>query len=508
MTPDPDVMASINPESRLPEERARPDFRRFVAVDTETTGLDPDHGEIIEIGAARFVDGMEVDSFVTFIKPDRGLPERNRRLTGIDPSRLTDAPSIATALEQFRAFIGDDLLVLHNANFDLKFLAHYAARLGLSQLVNPALCTQHLAALIEPNAGTLQLGLLSEHWGITITDSHRALQDARSAGLLALRLIEELRTWPPIFLSHLAGYRGKSVDPLFDLLEHLSGDPAVSSSDWRLDREIRSRLSTAQSDSIPGFPAIATYAKSEQDSQPDPVLRQEALEGLMRSGLSLIEDLRPGSGHPIDSILSGTLPVPRLVVGVLEEDTVRRILGSSWDKDGISDILQACYLGRSSEYVCLRRAFDESGKPVGWIELSPFERVVLARWLASTWSGRVSRLSWWLLNNFTGLKGHLHSLCCSDFDCLGCQSSYDGPCFAEMALQRADKASCVLVKQHYFFGAARCDVRTQSTLLPVPACLIEQADQLVQSGREARTEELDLDSVVRRIKALANDAAL
>ena len=94
----------------------------FVAVDTETTGLDFDLCNIIEIGAVKVNDGQIVDRFKSFIKVDEKLPPFIVHLTGITDEMLANAPSLNEVVTDFEAFVGDSILLAHNASFDMNFL--------------------------------------------------------------------------------------------------------------------------------------------------------------------------------------------------------------------------------------------------------------------------------------------------------------------------------------------------------------------------------------------------
>jgi DNA polymerase III subunit epsilon len=94
----------------------------FVVFDLETTGLSAARDRICELGAVR-VRALElVDSFQSLVNPRIALPEPVARLTGLREEQLREAPSVASVLERFLAFAGDDLLVAHNARFDQRFL--------------------------------------------------------------------------------------------------------------------------------------------------------------------------------------------------------------------------------------------------------------------------------------------------------------------------------------------------------------------------------------------------
>ena len=97
-------------------------FNDFIALDLETTGLDKNKDEIIEISALRFIDGELSDEFTTLVKPKQSIQKKITNITGINDSLVCDAPIIDEILDNFISFIDDSIIVAHNAEFDLGFI--------------------------------------------------------------------------------------------------------------------------------------------------------------------------------------------------------------------------------------------------------------------------------------------------------------------------------------------------------------------------------------------------
>jgi len=111
---------------------------REIVLDTETTGLDPSDGHrIIEICCLELVGHLPTGRvFHTLVQPERDIPEDSVRVHGLSADRLVDAPVFASVADDFLAFISDAPLVIHNAEFDLKFLNFELSRAGKSHLRN------------------------------------------------------------------------------------------------------------------------------------------------------------------------------------------------------------------------------------------------------------------------------------------------------------------------------------------------------------------------------------
>ena len=478
------------------EVRIIPDFNRFVAIDLETTGLEPKDGEIIEIGAVRFIEGRETDTFHLMVKPERGYPERNRRLTGIDPKLLQTGKPVKEALQDLKVFVENDLLVSHNAEFDCGFINHYSSVNGVDGLTNPTLCTLHFSAFINPEAPTLQLSTLAKSWGVDVVDPHRALQDARMAGWMFLKMVEELNNWPADFVAHLAGYRGKSFDPIFDLLDsRLEGK--TCDTNWTLSNIVRANLENPGSGgSLPPFKVIVEPVTNRLALDPDQTA--EAVKAFNRKGVTLLDDFRPGKGPVSCSAHPGTEGMPGVIVAVPDESYIQLLVDDESSSDGADTESGVFYCGRRSEYVCMYQAFENSGRPRGWLELSPYERIVFARWLAGTRTGRVARVNWWLLNNYSGLKGHLNGLSVSGLECVGPKGHEPNPCFAEIAKERSKLSKRTVVHQQHICTKVE-DVPYADRLIDsAEAVIVEGATNLVTAARTSGSMIVELDSLRRQ----------
>ncbi|MBN2303907.1 MAG: DEAD/DEAH box helicase [Anaerolineae bacterium] len=185
----------------------------IVALDLETTGLNPDLDTIIEIGAARFEDGELIDTFGTLINPGRTIPERITAITGIATDDVLDAPRIHEVLTELRQFIGTGPVVGHRVDFDLSFLN----RFGVGQ-TNVAIDTYDLAAVMMPTAPRYNLTSLTSQTGLDLEHAHRALDDTIATGRLYWVLWERIMNLPLGTLQEIVAAAGSlewSAAPVF-----------------------------------------------------------------------------------------------------------------------------------------------------------------------------------------------------------------------------------------------------------------------------------------------------
>jgi DNA polymerase-3 subunit epsilon len=166
----------------------------FVVFDCEMTGLQPMQGdEIIQIGAVRVVGGriLTGESFERLVNPGRPIPPASIKFHGLTDSDVADKPRLAEILPDFRAFVGDAVMVGHNAAFDMKFLTLRQHEAGVT-FDNPVLDTMLISRMLDEEDEDHSLDALCDRYGIAITGRHTALGDTMATAELLLRLCERL----------------------------------------------------------------------------------------------------------------------------------------------------------------------------------------------------------------------------------------------------------------------------------------------------------------------------
>lgn len=117
----------------------------YVVIDFETTGFNPYNDKIIQVAAVKYRNHELVDQFVSYVNPKRPIPDRIMSLTGITNYRVSDAPTIEEVLPLFLAFLHTNVIVAHNASFDMRFLKSNVNMLGLPEPKNKVIDTVFLA---------------------------------------------------------------------------------------------------------------------------------------------------------------------------------------------------------------------------------------------------------------------------------------------------------------------------------------------------------------------------
>ena len=162
-----------------------------VVFDIETTGLSVTTCRITEIGAVKVKNGEVIDTFNTFVNPEIPIPPFISEKTHITDDMVKDAPKIAEALSDFLAFIGDHLLVAHNANFDIGFIRAASEECGYP-FKNPYLDTLALSRFLSPKERKHTLDAVADRYGLGDFNHHRACDDAEMLGKIYCKMVEQL----------------------------------------------------------------------------------------------------------------------------------------------------------------------------------------------------------------------------------------------------------------------------------------------------------------------------
>lgn len=150
----------------------------YIALDLETTGLNPSTSEIIEIGAIRYENGERVDFFQTFVNPRILISPFITKLTGITNEMVSDAQTIDVILPRLLSYIGNSVLVGHNVNFDVNFLYDNCIRHLNIPFTNDFIDTMILSRKFFKSFENHKLVTLANNFKICETTEHRALSDA------------------------------------------------------------------------------------------------------------------------------------------------------------------------------------------------------------------------------------------------------------------------------------------------------------------------------------------
>jgi len=172
---------------------------RFIAIDLETTGLNPYRHEIIEIGASAFSLAGITEDFSVLVKPEKKMDPKARAIHQISVEEIAqNAVPLAEGLQAFVKFLPDGAWVFHNAPFDLAFLKQAFQAVKLPWPQRSYYDHLQLSRKLRPERVSHSLESIKKEIGIDTGKAHRALADAQATALAFTNL---LQSEPDIFLS-------------------------------------------------------------------------------------------------------------------------------------------------------------------------------------------------------------------------------------------------------------------------------------------------------------------
>ena len=165
----------------------------FCVFDLETTGLSRINDKITEIGAVIVKNGEIVQTYNSLVNPEMKLSEENSALTGITDEMLENQRTIDEVLPEFMNFVGDRVLVAHNASFDTGFIRRDCRKLGI-EFKNTYLDTLGLSRFVNSDLKKHKLDIIAKHLNVGDFEHHRALADADITGKILVAMFDKLKS--------------------------------------------------------------------------------------------------------------------------------------------------------------------------------------------------------------------------------------------------------------------------------------------------------------------------
>ena len=191
----------------------------YIVFDIETTGFSSIRDRIIEIGAVKVVNGKIVDRFSTFVNPQRPIPFEITNLTSITDEMVMGSPAIDVILPQFLEFVGDGVLVAHNAGFDVGFIEQNCRNLGLDDHF-AYLDTVALARVLLPTLSKYKLNVVAKALNISLENHHRAVDDAGATAEIFVKFVEMLKKDNITTLKEVNHYGDRNVNAIRKMPTH------------------------------------------------------------------------------------------------------------------------------------------------------------------------------------------------------------------------------------------------------------------------------------------------
>jgi predicted DnaQ family exonuclease/DinG family helicase len=478
---------------------------KIVCLDLETTSLDPASGDIIEVAAVAFdwETERELKRFAALTKPRHPIPEIVTSLTGITQAMVDDKPFFGTIREEVMRFIEpDDVVVAHNADFDVNFLAHHGVTLP-----NPIWDTFRLAWVAWPEAESYNLGMLCRQLGVPPSQEHRALADV----LLTWELLQHIRNSLVApdsdsrdqVMALLAKSGLERYQPLFSQppLKKAGTPVPTPSSEQALHASYSAPVPVPLSRDILNQASIEDFFKTqgyfhERLASFEPraaqlECAQEAFSLLQSRKIGLIE-AHPGTGKTLAYLTAALLHTVRsekkipIVVATytryLQDQLMERDIPAVLEALGLRERCPVASLKGRRHYLCTTRLKEfmnrhSLSEPEGWMGLKIF------LWLTHGGSGELERINF----SHHGQLAHLFHA-----DAVGCRlRCRDERCFYRAARRKATHASLIVIN-HALLGQL---IDNQEAFVPLENVIVDEAHHLPESMRQAARRDLTLAQV-------------
>ena len=453
-------------------------MKSFVAIDLETTGLDFEKDEIIEVALVRFENGVQGESVDYLVKPTNAtLRPFIESLTGISNADIEAAEPFAAVAQKIYAFIGDLPIVAHNAMFDSKFLKQTFAKVGISFDDHPVWDSLTVSRIAYQNVPNHRLDTLVQELGIERSRAHRALPDAEACGHLFVMALDKIASMDPWLVNALSKVaRGSYWSLVWNETEGASDLPQYKLPDVPLEDAPAKERAPRVSEFFKEGGLLSTKVENFQ------------IRSNQQDYASVVE-------RNMHKAVSGERVVISTATRALQEQL--------WSKDiplvaSLFDgKLKSAVLKGRENYLCLRK-FEEILKAPQSLLLSD-ERdsfMAIVPWVFETTTGDVNEC-----NSFSQGRNRVlwSKLASSAKSCLGEKCPHYSKCPALAAKRRAMNSNLVLVNHSLFLA----DMAVDFALLPLYEHIVfDEAHRLPQVSRQAFGRTISFFALRNIIKTL------
>jgi ATP-dependent DNA helicase DinG len=470
----------------------------YIVVDLETTGLNADDCDIIEIGAVKIKDNEITDTFQTFVNIDYELPFEVKNLTGINDSDLKQAPDIIEAMKNFQSFIGECVnFIAHNAEFEKSFLddklnfrAQWLDTIDIAHIVKPTVKYVRLAALLP------LYNLINEH-------AHRAIDDAIATAKLFLAMVKEFDSFDRDLLMKFLQLASNVHSPLAELIkirctEVLSKFPAKTIHSFDTDNDylnfagnilmnnpeannqkINWNWEIPQKNINDFFEDLiaANKQKNNFESRPQQLEMAQKVADAMSNHYALLVEAGTGTGKSLAYLLPAILYAKGSGMPVFISTNTINLQEQLINKDIpllkkylTEDFSSVVVKGRNN-YICNRK-WHIAIKNCTEETLALYLRI--AHWQTITLTGDFSEMN--LYGKDSEDAQHLASAAetCTSYRC----PFYQHQCFINNIRNQAKKANIIIINHSLLLSVSMLGEGSNNILPPINNLIIDEAHQL------------------------------
>jgi ATP-dependent DNA helicase DinG len=448
-------------------------LREFVALDLETTGLDADSERVIEIGAARFRDGGEVEHLEQLVNPGRPLDPFITALTGLTDGDLHDQPPFSTVADTLEDFVSHTPIVGQNVAFDLAFLAAEGKRLSSHRnsadfrfAQNEVLDTALLGRVFWPEWPRFGLSSLAERFGVVQASAHRALADARTVGQVLCAMLEIL---PERIWEEMADDLAYLIGGTFHPAERFFGRVAALAKGRKQERTVLSLESESEKsrehdagelpspEEVFGQDGRLKRVLSHFEARPAQLQMAQAVQSALMKNQILLCEAPTGVGKSLAYLFASALWIsedPRLERQVIVSSHTKALQEQLQRKEmrTLRDLgipVRGAVLKGRDNYLCRRRLRNLIREAP--LRLSDEDRIrlmPLVRWSATTTTGDISETGAFLPTAAPWLWAQV---CNDSMSCSGSRCTPAKGCFFRAAQERAARSQIVFVNHALLF---------------------------------------------------------
>lgn len=458
--------------------------KSFVAIDLETTGLDFEKDEIIEVALVRFENGVETQSVDYLVKPVKAvLRPFIESLTGITNDDIKDAEPFAAVAGKIFSFIGDLPIVAHNAMFDSKFLRQSFAKVGISFEDHPVWDSLTVSRIAYQDVPNHRLDTLVQELGIERSRAHRALPDAVACGNLFVMALEKIANEDPWLVGALSKI-AKGSDWELVWAETDSELPAYQLPDVPLEDVPAKGKAPRVSEFFAENGLLSQKVEKYQQRQDQQDFASVVERNMYKGGLCVLE-APTGSGKTMaylvaaaNKAVSGERVVISTATRALQEQLLKNDIPLIEGLYG--GMLKPAVLKGRENYLCLRKFEEILKSPKKLLlteEVDSFMAIV--PWVFKTRTGDVNECSSFSQGRNRVLWSKMAS---SAKSCLGENCPHYGHCPSLAAKRRAMNSNLLLVNHSLFLS----DLSLDFALLPLYEHIVfDEAHRLPQVSSQA-----------------------
>ena len=440
-------------------------LNEFIALDLETSGLDSSKDKIIELSAYKFINGKPTESFTHLIDPKIKINKVITKITGITNDMLIGQKTFDQIENDFTIFIGDMPIVGHNILFDLAFLSKNVENYK-SLFENRSVCdTYYLSKIYYYFTNSFSLSSLCELKKITVSESHRAEQDAKNSGLLFLSILKDLMQYSDKsliqkFLSCIKSHDVPNKNLFQNILKYYEFEATIIKKDSKVYKHSNFYIdSKSTSEYKPEYSIDDIFKKNgiinssldSYETRNNQINFCEDIYKTLNSNSSLIADAGAGLGKSYAYIFASLLFLSKTKKQVVISTNTHTLQNQLFYKDipfaleALNMDCKVAIIKGMNNYICLSRFYDLLENIDIFLNNSEvLEILPIIMWLENTSSGDISECNGFNIRYYNYIWSMINSRSdyCTTFRC----NQYNG-CYYKK-IRDLSSSSNILIVNH------------------------------------------------------------